>query len=228
VLLTSAWAVPTIAVASAAPAYAASGDPVAVWTSNFNSIGTGLPSGFSVVTGADTAFPGAAAVFSPAATFWSDTTGTFRNVASATGLTGAASTATQTAATNRAVGVRQTGAFGDPGAAFVVNIGPTTGRTNVTVSFRAQQVHQSGTAGRTTQWTVDGGTGTTKIGNASAAPAFTTVQGTFSDQLVNVSFGSLLDNKPDSVIIRIAALGASANSGSRPHTAIDELTVYWT
>ncbi|GAA5147596.1 hypothetical protein GCM10023340_20250 [Nocardioides marinquilinus] len=228
VLGTAAWSAPAIVVATAAPSFATSGTPTptVAFTSDFDGIATALPAGFTVRTGASTTNLGTAATFTSAATNWTNTGGGFFNVASATGLTGAATTAQQAASTNRAVAVRQSGSFGDPGAAFVVELGPTTGRTNVNLSFKAQQVHETTTAGRTTTWTVDAFYGTTRV--VALANAFSTVQGTFKNDTVNATFGSQLDNLSSSVFVRIATVTGSANANVRPFTAIDDLTIVWT
>ena len=56
------------------------------YTENFDAIGSGLPPGFSVFTGATGSATGTASTFTPSATSWSNLTGGFYNCASATGL----------------------------------------------------------------------------------------------------------------------------------------------
>ncbi|MDE3125696.1 MAG: hypothetical protein KGK14_09300, partial [Bacteroidota bacterium] len=90
------------------------------FTQNFDTIGSGLPNGFTVRTGAtNTALGTPVASFNTATTSWFSTSGRFGNYASATGLVPSTPASTQGTIANRALGVRQTGSFGDPGAAFV-------------------------------------------------------------------------------------------------------------
>lgn len=218
----AAWTVPAVAVVNAIPqaAHASPGDVVVLWTSNFDSIGTGLPTGFTVRTGATDTAIGTTQSFTTTANTWASTSGNFRNVASADGLTASATTTQQNAATDRAVAVRQTGSFADPGAAFVVNIGPTTNRTGITVTFKAQSLDVS--SPRVTTWTVDAFVGTSRI---TSGTTFQTGGSTFTNTTVNAIFPNTLNNLATDVYIRIAALAASTGSGNRPTTGIDDLTV---
>ncbi len=128
-------------------------------TLNFDAIGTnGLPAGVYIKQDATSGDLGNEATVyngtfnSPTA--WNQSSLGFKNFASATGLTPSASSGTQNASANRALGVRQTGtanAGGDPGAAFAFQIANTTGKTNLKLEFLLQSLDSSA-AGRTTIW----------------------------------------------------------------------------
>lgn len=105
------------------------------YTQDFNSISSGLPTGWTVRTGATGIALGTTGTFVTTNTAWNSTTGNFRNVASASGLTSTATTTDQGNSTNRALAVRQTGTLGDPGAAFVLQLANTTGFTNFSIEF---------------------------------------------------------------------------------------------
>lgn len=205
---------------------------VTVFSSDFNSIGPApsgtatLPAGFTVRTGGQTTFPGTAVTYVTAATTWADTAGNFRNVASATGLTSSANSAAQSASTNRAIAVRQSGSLGDPGAAFVVNLGPIGSHTDVRLSFRLQSLDSASTVLRTATWLVDGGTSAANRVAATTSGSMTTTA-TFKNDVITADFGSSLDGLTGDVYVRIVTRTATTGSGSRPTTAIDDLTVTW-
>ena len=117
------------------------------YVQNFDGISTGLPTGFTVRTGATATALGTAATLTAipgnSTTNWSNTGGGFRNYASANGLISSTPVATQTVANDRALGVRQTGSLGDPGAAFVVQLANTNMRTGFSLSFQLQSVDAS-------------------------------------------------------------------------------------
>jgi hypothetical protein len=199
------------------------------YTQNFNGIGSGLPTGWTVRTGATASALGTSQTLTTTATAWSSSTGQFDNVASTNGATSADSAATQAANTDRALGVRQTGAFGDPGAAFVLQLSNTSGLTSFSLSFKLIEVDPTITAGRTTTWNVDYGFGTTpsSFTNATTSPAtITTTQGSgWGTTTVTVNFGSALDNSSGNVWIRIATKAATSGAGTRPHSGIDDFSL---
>lgn len=204
---------------------------------DFNNIGTaGLPPGVYVKQDASNSYLGNEgsvynAVFTNP-TQWNQTSLGFKNFASATGLTSTTSTAAQAAASNRALGFRQTstaGSGGDPGAAFAFQLANTTGKSNLQLQFRLQSLDGS-TAGRTTTWRVDYGTGINPpfFSTVTTSPAsLTTACGTFADQVVTVSFGNLLDNISQPVWIRIVTLTPTSGGGNRPSTGIDDVRFSW-
>ncbi len=197
------------------------------YVETFDGLANGLPAGFSIYTGATPTKVGTAATLTATPTAWNNTSGAFKNFASATGLTATASSADQAAATNRALGVRQTGSFGDGtdvGPAFVFQAANTTGKTDFALNFKLQSLDNS--VGRTTTWQVDYGTGTTpsaftQLGSMSdTGPVF-------SNTPITVSFGGALDNRTGPIWIRIVAPTGTTGSGSRPSSAIDDFSLTW-
>ena len=193
------------------------------YVQTFNGIGSGLPSGITVKTGATTSLLGTDAAFSTAHVAWSNVTGAFKNFASGNNNDGVI----QSAATDRAIGVRQTGAFGDPGAAFVFQIANTSGKINFTLDFNLQSL-DAGSA-RTTTWRVDYGL---DINPSSftvpvTTGTLTTGGNTFSNNPIHVDFGNALDNQSGVITIRIVAVTPSSGSGNRPSTGIDDFTLTW-
>jgi hypothetical protein len=198
------------------------------YTQNFNSISNGLPPGWSVRTNATATGLGQPAPFPVASKTWGDTTGEFGNCAAAvsntgTNFNGTESTTIQGSCTNRALAIRQTAAFGDPGAAFVLQIASTTGFSNFTFSVDLSLLKSNGYS---TTWTID-----YAVGNS---PASFTLLGTNSDpgsfSTTNRIFtlGTDADNQADNVWIRIAALNAATGSGSRDTFGIDNFSLSWT
>ncbi len=198
------------------------------YTQDFNGIENGLPTGWTVRTSATATSLGTAQTFVTTKTGWGSSTGQFANVASANPpATSSDNTTAQDNNTDRAPGVRQSGSFGDPGAAFVLEIGNTIGLTDFTLEFKLMQV-ASAASGRTTTWNVDYGFGTTPTSftNASTTPAtLTTALTTWGTTNVTVDFGNALDNQSGKVWIRIVTKSNTSSTGARPHTAIDDFSL---
>ncbi len=180
------------------------------YVENFNGIAAGLPGGFSVQTGSVPTAAGTNASYTATATSWNNTTAGFYNCASATGLTNTSNPNQQALSTNRALCVRQTASYGNPGAAFVFKIANTTNLSNFRLSFRL--VSLDSTAEAITSWAVDYGFGAnpTSFTGVTPSPANVRTGGKpgptntykfFTDVAVN--FGSALDNKSDVVWIRV-------------------------
>lgn len=231
---TNAWillmtAAATFLLVSAIPAQAAiltlSGSS---YSQNFDSIGGGLPTGWTVNTGASASADGTSgATFTSTATTWADNSGEFRNVASADGLTSTASQTTQNASTDRALGIRQTGnpgGFGDPGAAFVVRIDNTLGFSGFSLSLQAQMLSVQT---RSTTWTFDYRLGDS--GNFTSLGTYTD-PGTFGSTTINFDSTALSvwDNQSQDVWFRVVAIGASSGSGSRDTFGIDDFSLTFT
>ena len=213
------------------------------YVETFDGLASGLPTGFSVYTNASatslgTAPTAAQLILTPGnTTAWSNTGGAFKNFASATGLAAGASTADQTAATNRALGVRQTGSFGDgtstatpptgAGPAFVFQLANTTGKTDFALSFKLQSLDVSTTVTRTATWQVDYSTGASPTSFTSVGTGYATGNLVFSNNTVTVNFGSALNNLSGPVYIRIVAPTPTTGSNSRPSSAIDDFTLTW-
>ncbi|HEX6431717.1 MAG TPA: choice-of-anchor J domain-containing protein, partial [Niastella sp.] len=132
----------------------------------------------------------------------------------------------QSTATDRALGVRQTGTIGDPGAAFVFQIENTTGKTNFTLDFNFQSLDASST--RTTTWQVEYGLGNNPTSFIAVTPGTLTTGGsTFTTNPIHVNFGSALDNQASIITIRIVTLNNTTGSGTRASTGIDDVTLSW-
>lgn len=194
---------------------------------DFNSIAAGLPTGVSVKTGANATAFGTDATLNSNPIEWNFTSSGFRNSASATGLTTTADVTAQSASTNRALALRQTGSFGDAGGSFVFQIANTTNKTSFALSFKLQSLDVA--SPRSVTWSVDYALGDTPTAfiNSSATGTLTTGGSTFSNNTINVNFSNLLDNKTSKVWIRVTALAASTGSGNRPTSAIDDFNLSW-
>lgn len=191
------------------------------YTENFDSIGTALPTGWTTRTGATASTFGTAAALTIAKTSWSSTTGAYANFASADGLVSTDTGTTQNASTDRSLGLRQTGSFGDPGASFNFNFDSTDFEVSA-ISFKAQMLSVQT---RSTTWTVQFGLG-------SSPTSWTTITtfsdpGVFGSTTINITDGVVLAALSDqsSVVFRVVALSASTGSGSRDTFGIDDFTM---
>ena len=197
------------------------------YSQNFDAIGTaGLPNGISVRTLATATVIGTVATFSNAAIVWNNTSGAFKNFASATGLTASSTSTEQNNSTNRSLGLRQTASIGDPGGAFVFQLTNTTNLQAFNLSFKIQSLDNS--SPRTSTWLVDYGIGTSPASFTTIVTAPTplvTGNSLFTNDIVTVNFGTALDNKSQNVWIRIVTLAASIGSGNRTSSSIDDFTL---
>jgi hypothetical protein len=189
---------------------------------NFDGIGSGLPSGISVKTGATASVLGTDAAFATAPALWNNTGGGFKNFASGNNDQGV----TQNTATDRALGVRQVTAT-DPGVAFVFQVLNTTGKINFVLDFNLQSLDAS--SPRTTTWRVDYGFGLNPSSYTVAGTTGTLTTGgsTFTDNPIHVNFGNALDNQSGVITIRIVTVTASSGSTNRPSTGIDDFALSW-
>jgi autotransporter-associated beta strand protein len=187
---------------------------------NFDGIATGLPSGWSVRTGATATAVGGLGTFGATAVEWVTSAGAFRNSAAATGLTSTSNAAAQLASTNRAPGIRQTGAFGDPGAAFAFTFS-TTGKTLTGLNLSLQMLSVQT---RSTTWSLQVGSG--------AEPAAWETVAVFTDP---VAFGATTVTLTESDLssiedkaqawFRVVALSGSTGGGSRDTFGIDDFSM---
>jgi len=205
------------------------------YSQRFDGLGSGLPGEWLIYTNAKSTQLGAPLGFNPMPTNWANTSFGFGNYASTinggTNLLGTEPTGNQYAFTNRALGVRTTGAA-DPGAAFVLKIDNTKGLANFTLDldFLLLSVQN-----RTNVWTVDYGLGSNP-GSFSAVGTYTALGngngGVFGATHKSFSFGGALDNQAGPVFIRIVNLspsGTSSGSGSyRPTVGIDNFSLNFT
>jgi hypothetical protein len=219
------------------------------YTQNFDALGTGLPTGWSVWTGATISSPGTVRTMPTQAglpfQISPDTTtcaglvvgGGFKNYPSADvinpGINFCVSGTTTLSATysDRALGVRQVGytntgfPASDSGAAFALQLTNTTGISNINVSFKLQSLDTS--TPRVTTWKLDYGIGATPSSFTAVSTTGTMTTGgkVFSNNTVTAAMGTAVENQSSPVWIRIAALSYSSGSGTRPSTAIDDFTL---
>ncbi|HOG20235.1 MAG TPA: hypothetical protein PKW37_07325, partial [Salinivirgaceae bacterium] len=199
------------------------------YSETFDSISSGLPEGWTVRTGATDTALGETKILATSPTSWSHITGAFKNVASADGLEYDSDATAQENSADRALGVRQTGSFGDPGAAFVFHIANTEGLANFVLEFKLQSLHVS--SPRKTTWLVDYGFGSdpTEFTPVTTLPdTLFTGNLSFTNTQVQVNFGNALNNKSENVWIRIVTLSSSSGSSSRATTGIDDFQLNWT
>lgn len=208
---------------------------------NFDEIGSGLPTGIKVVVAAKTDTVGsdgnfiatASSASGAASTNWNATGFGFKNFASATGQTASTTITEQASATNRALGVRQTGTAGiDPGSAFVFVINNTIGKSNLKLDFLLQSLDATSATGRTSTWTVDYGLGEdprtfTTVATSPASLKTSLGPGNFSNIPVHADLPAALNNNASKIWIRVVTLEATTGAGSRPSTAIDDFKISW-
>ncbi len=198
------------------------------YTQDFDAIGSGLPAGWTVRTGATAAALGTSqTLVTSTSNGWTSTTAQFRNAASSEAPSASGDlTAVQATRTDRVPSVRQSGTFGDPGAAFVLEIANTVGLSAFDLSFKLQSLDVG--SARVTTWRVDYGFGVspTSFTAATTSPATLTTGGsTFTSQSVTVDFGSALDGQSGPVWIRVVTVTSSTGSGNRPTTGIDDFNL---
>src|SRR5262249_16255510 len=117
-------------------------------------------------------------------------------------------------------GLRQTGSFGDPGAALVLQIQNTLGFANFQLTI---DLNMLSLQGRSNIWTIDYGLGSNP---ASFTLLATNIDpGLFGATTRTISLGNALDNLGTNVWIRIVALDPSAGGGSRDTFGIDNFVL---
>lgn len=167
---------------------------------------------------------------------WADTSGAFKDYASTTNygagtnFLGSEAVTNQNAAVNRALGVRPIGAT-DAGNAFVLKVANTTGlgKFKLDVDMLLLNVQP-----RSNNWTLDFGV---SPDGSSAPTSFSVVSNNFFGTFTNagafgayhrtLDFGSLLDNQPGPIWIRIWNT-ASIGAGSRPTVGLDNYNLGFT
>jgi hypothetical protein len=192
------------------------------YVQNFNGIGTGLPPGVTVRTGATVSATGTDAAFSTAPATWNNTGGGFKNFASGNNDQGV----TQNTATDRAVGVRQVTAT-DQGTAFVFQVANTSGKINFTLDFNLQSL--DATSPRITTWRIDYGFGINPSSFVvpTTTGTLTTGGNTFANNPIHVDFGNALDDQSGVITVRIVTVTPTSGSGNRASTGIDDFTLTW-
>jgi len=223
-----------LALFVASPAHAQITLSGTAYVQAFDTIGSGLPAGVTVSSDATATFlgtPGAA--FASGTTPWADTTNNFKNVASAltnTGgngsggsFNGTESFVQQNASTNRALGLRPAGAFGDPGAAMTFQFTNTLNFANFNLSLNEQTLDPQA---RTTVYTV-------RFGLGSSPSSFTTL-GTYtttaawSQNTDNFVLPSSVNNQSQNLWIQVVNLSASTGTGQWDTFGIDNFVLTFT
>ena len=191
------------------------------YSQDFNSIGTALPTGWTVRTNASANSIGTPNAFSTSELAWDNTSGAFKNFASATGLTSSSDTTAQDNATNRALGVRTTGGFGDPGAAFTYAFN-TTGQTVSSISLDLMLLSSQP---RTNVWSLQYGIGGsptsfTSLGTWTTPDTWGTTSTNFASSLFSTNLNDL-----SNLVFRVVNLSASTGGGTQDSIAIDNFVV---
>lgn len=195
------------------------------YVQNFDGISGGLPAGWTVTTSASAAALGTpGATYISTATTWANTNGQFANMASANGLASTATSAQQSASTDRDLAIRQTSTFGDPGGAFTFEAANTTGLTGISLSMDLDMLSVQG---RSTTWTIRYGVG--------ASPTSFITLGTYSDpgvfgttNFVSPLLGADAENQSLPLWIQIVATNPATGSGSRDSMGINNFKLTYT
>ena len=226
-------AITSVGIANAQIPFILSGTSYA---QNFDGIAGGLPQGWRVdsLTNKNAGLGNNAITrFSATAISWAGSTSRgFKNLASGTTLTSAATTADQNASTDRALGIRQVSASGwdkkDSLVSVSFNVANTTGLANFNLQFNIMSLHTG--AKRYHKWIVQYGFGTTPTSftTVSTTPTTLTIDSNFTNTAVSVNFGTALDNQNQPVWIRIMPSDTTMGSGTRPLIGIDNYNLSWT
>ncbi len=186
---------------------------------NFDSLGLGLPAGWNIYTNATLSDLGTTALFNPATVSWANTSGGFKNYASANnpGASAGDSLAIQAGYLDRALGMRQTANLGDPGAALVLTLANTLGcgAFKLSLDFQSLSVQS-----RSTTWTID-----YRLGNSGDFHPLGSFSdpGSFGSFTQSYDFGPELNDQSLPVTLRVVALNPSTGSGNRDSIGIDNL-----
>lgn len=142
----------------------------------------------------------------------------------------------QTNEPNRCLGIRQTGAFGDPGAAFTLKLENTTNYENFKLSI--DMINLDPSSPRQTIWHVQYGIADPTIGVPAAFQdlpgdsffnPFINAPGKFHYQTLKFTIpNGAINNINGQVWIRVVALAGSSSSGNRESFAIDNFGLTWT
>jgi hypothetical protein len=193
------------------------------YLADFNSLNSGLPTGWSVSTGATVSTLGTATTFTTAPTAWNATAGVFRNSASNSAQVSDNATA-QSNRTDRALGWRPVGVTGlDTGAregAVTLTIANTTGLQNFNLSvtlFTANNVANDQTYAL--EYRVGPNGSFTSLGTYLTGAPFNS-----STLSANSLTLSALNNQSDSVLIRIRGI-STTGTGSLDTLGIDNFTL---
>ena len=211
------------------------------YTQNFDSLtASGLPTEWVLYTVVSASSVGTiSATFKGGATNgWADTSGGFKNYASSTNagsgtnFLGSEPTATQNTDANRVLGVRPVTAT-DAGNAFVLKLANTTGIGKFILDVDMMLLNPQG---RSNNWQLDFGISPDGI---NPPTSFTVVSNNFYGTITTngvgafngfgayhrtLNFGSLLDNQPGPIWVRIWHT-ASTGANARPTVGIDNVSL---
>jgi uncharacterized protein len=197
------------------------------YNQTFDTVGSGLPSGWDVRTGATATALGTAATFNTTATSWADTTGQFANMASSDGHTGTETSTQQAAFTDRDIGIRQTAGVGDPGGAMDFNFNASSATFSGASTALSLKLQMLSVQSRSTTWSIQYGIGASPsswstLGTWSDPGAFGSTSFAFSGTTLSALSGQ------SNAWIRVVALASSTGSGSRDSIGLDDFTLSYT
>lgn len=196
------------------------------YTQDFNGIGSGLPTGWTVSTSATSSAIGTGASFTSAATDWNSASSGvwFRNTSSSD-IAYNSSSGTQTANANRALGWRPLTASARNGA-VTLEIANTANFTNFEISVT---VFQSNDVSGSQNYQWEYRVGSSGDFNAIGAQFVTNSTGLTDFQSTGYSFNSstlaAIADQNDSVYIRFRGLTPAGDSGDRDTIGIDNFSM---
>lgn len=228
------------------------------YTQDFNSIASGVPSGWAGISGTtgaistSTVLMGAVQTPTLTATAWSNTGSGFFNYASAIGLTSGSNATAQSNSTNRAFGFQATGSNDSldtnvpPNAtgngSYVFRIANTLGYTNMSLSLSLQQLNNgtgrsirviyqvaSGNDPNTLVWKTITSTGTVNAPGHLGYFSNTVSNNVWGANTVSFTSAQLAELENKSTNVWFRILMLrSTGSGTRPKIAIDNFSLSWT
>ena len=192
------------------------------YTESFDGVGSGYPTGWTGRKGAKATTLGTLDTLFIAKTAWNNTTGGFKNFASADGLNSGSSTTDQSNSTDRSLGVRQN-SDRDPGASFTLQLANTNNTTNLQLSFKLQSLDIS--SPRVVTWKLQYALGSSPatFTDITTSPSTMTTGGSaFTNTTITANLPAAVENQNQVVWLRIVTLSGSTSSGNRPSTGIDD------
>lgn len=204
------------------------------YTQDFDNLANGLPLGWRVDTSADQAAGlGGNAIgrYNANTTPWNTSSRGFYNFAAidALAMTATSSSADQANETDRALGVKQVGAWdlATEQVAYNLHIANTTGLSNLSLSLKVQTFQQN--SSRNNIWLMQYALGAnpTSFVTLTTIPTTIYVDSNAASQTITGNFGAALNNQSQDVWIRLIPSGQSQGLGNRPIVAIDDVQIVW-
>jgi trimeric autotransporter adhesin len=192
------------------------------YTQNFDAIGSGLPTGWTVSTSATASTLGTTASFVTTQATWASTTDAFRNVASSN-IAFSSSTTNQGLDTNRALGWRPISAATRDGA-ITLMLTNTTGFTNFSLGFDLFTTNDvSGAQTYVFEYRVGSSGSFTQLGSTyTTSGSGATDFGSVSYSFISSDFAGL-NNQSSEVYFRVR--GTGSGSGNLDTIAIDNFSL---